>query len=155
MIVGNIEHLNEEQAGYSPVLREALQFLAETDFSQLADGSHPIRGEEMFAIISHVTTQSTRTAKGEAHYDKLDIHYVLSGEEWIGVAPLNEWQRVTEDRPKHDVRLYEELSDEVLLHMTPGRYAILFPADIHRPGCTIQQPAEYRKVVIKIDKSIL
>lgn len=155
MIVGSIEHLQDEQAGLSPVLRDALQFLAETDFTQLADGTHPIRGDAMFAIVSRVTTQPKETAKGEAHYDKLDIHYVLTGEEWIGVAPLNELQQVVEDRPQHDVRLYEALSDEVFLRMSPGRYAILFPADIHRPGCTQQQPAEIRKVVVKIDKAIL
>jgi biofilm protein TabA len=155
MIVGSMEHLQDEQAGLSPVLREALQFLSQTDFSQLADGTHPIRGDAMFAIVSHLTTQPLQAVKGEAHYDKLDIHYVLSGEEWIGVAPLNEQQRVTEDRPQHDVRLYEELSDEVFIRMNPGRYAILFPADIHRPGCTLQSPSKLRKVVVKIDKAIL
>ena len=41
-------------------------------------------------------------------------------------------------------------SEEKMLLMTPGTYAVFFPEDVHRPFCQVDEPARVKKIVIKI-----
>jgi YhcH/YjgK/YiaL family protein len=36
------------------------------------------------------------------------------------------------------------------LILTPGRYVIVFPQDVHRPGCRCGEGDRVKKVVVKI-----
>jgi YhcH/YjgK/YiaL family protein len=48
--------------------------------------------------------------------------------------------------------LYGDKADEIACVLRPGNFAVLFPADAHRPWCAVDgRTATVRKVVFKID----
>lgn len=56
-----------------------------------------------------------------------------------------------------DTIYYKEnpASEETMLLMTPGTYAVFFPEDVHRPFCMVEQPERVKKIVVKIDLDTL
>ncbi len=87
----------------------------------------------------------------EAHRHHIDVQYLVSGAEMIGVA--NQPASLAIHQPydaNRDIIFYQHAPDETLIRMVPGTFAVFFPQDIHRPNCAPEQPAAIRKVVVKI-----
>ena len=63
---------------------------------------------------------------------------------------------VLEDRmAEQDLLFFKSVQNEMDLILTQGMYAILFPQDIHRPGCRYREGGRVKKVVVKISKDLL
>jgi len=77
-------------------LSKGLDYIATTDFSTLEEGKHTIVGDEVFAILQSYNSKPETECRLEAHKKYVDIQYVIRGEEYIGVTPLNN-QEVLED----------------------------------------------------------
>ncbi|MDI2091797.1 YhcH/YjgK/YiaL family protein [Commensalibacter oyaizuii] len=133
------------------IIEKGLTFLRQTNFEVLSAGKVPIDGDRIFAEIIDRMTYHKDTAKPEAHAKYLDIHYCVSGIEYIGVAPdLGNNTLFKSLMPKQDILFYEAAEHEVFIKQIPGSYLIVFPTDIHRPCCCMNNPMKIRKVVIKI-----
>lgn len=154
MITGSLSHWSQERAYAHPVLRKAIDFLHESDFTLLEEGRHPIWGDDMFALISTFRTRPASEPPAEKHERFLDIHYVIEGEETIGWKVRDEQTLPFKSHPEDDYSLYSGLEGESMISLASGRYAVLFPEDIHRPGLTETEPVEVRKVVIKINREL-
>lgn len=94
----------------------------------------------------------------EVHKECAELHYMVSGREYIGYYPDFGDNQVRMDclREK-DALFYEENpgSVEVMLPMMPGSYAIFFPNDVHRPFCQMDEPEDVKMIVIKIRMNTL
>ncbi|HLC80410.1 MAG TPA: YhcH/YjgK/YiaL family protein [Candidatus Nanoarchaeia archaeon] len=141
----------EENAEFSGAIKEAVDYLRKTDFVSLENGKRLIRGENLFAVIANYKTESKSNKKAEVHRSYIDLQYVISGEEIIGAAPLALNPHPSEEYDSNkDAAFYETLVGETELRLKPGEYAFFFPEDIHRPGCSLTEPTEVRKAVVKI-----
>ena len=84
------------------------------------------------------------------HRDHIDIQYLISGIE--GIACRLDDGAITPSEaydPSRDVAFYPKTLDgESLLHLQAGDFAILYPGEIHRPGCGTGNIVD--KIVIKI-----
>jgi len=156
MIVGSLKHGRWERKLAHPAIAQALEYLSAADFSAMADGKHPIQGEEMYARIMTLSTKAASEQPAERHQSYIDVHYLLEGEETIGwlqddgtASPVQAYD------PEQDYALYGELANESLVKLTPGMLAVLFPEDLHRPCLTEDVPSRIRKVVIKIHLALL
>lgn len=142
----------ESHAAYEPLvpgLTEAFRWLR--DFSpSLPDGRHEIVDGEVFALVQSYVTTSGSTKSFEAHRRYLDLQSVVAGEELVLHAPVGTLQPEAEYCPTGDCQLYAEPSAPTVLRLTPGRFALFFPHDGHKPGCAVALPGPVRKVVIKI-----
>lgn len=155
MIVGSLAHgFNECQIAH-PVLRKAIGYLANTDFSQMEDGKYPIWGDEMYALLMTISSKSATEQPAEKHEVYLDIHFLLEGDETIGwqLDDGTEAPTLGYDSEK-DFALYAAPKEETLIKMKPGMYMVLFPEDLHRPGLSDAAPSQIRKVVIKIRQDL-
>lgn len=130
-----------------PRFAKAFEYILKTDFSKLADGKYPIEKEEIFALVQEYNTKDPLEAKLEAHKKYIDIQYIHSGTELIGVAPFNNQTPII-DEPEKDITFYEGEASYVKLET--GMFAIFFPADLHMPGLKITQAGKVQKIVIKI-----
>lgn len=156
MLVGTLGSWRSDRDWMHPVIRRAVDFLANTDFSTLEDGKYPIWGDEMYGRIMTLGAKTVQEQPAEVHRKFLDIHCLLDGAETIGWQP-NDCLRVPIRAydEEQDYALFDELQDEAFVFLKPGMYMILLPEEIHRPGLGEAAGAELRKVVVKIDQSLL
>lgn len=156
MIVGSLVNGHNESQIAHPVLRKAIDYLANTDFGQMEDGKYPIWGDELYALLMTISSKAVSEQPAEKHERYSDIHYLLEGDETIGWK-LDDGSEVPSQQynSEKDFALYDSLKAETMIKMKPGMYLILFPEDLHRPGLSDSAPSQIRKVVIKIHQAIL
>lgn len=146
MVLDKIEN-SELYKNLHPRFVKAFEYILKTDFSQLVDGKYPIEKDEIFALVQEYRTKDAKDAKLEAHRKYIDIQYIHSGAELIGVAPFNN-QTLVIDEPEKDIAFYE--GEASFIKLEAGMFAVFFPGDMHMPGLKIAQPAKVKKIVIKV-----
>lgn len=155
MIIGKLGEATEEKYLPEP-LQIGLQALRNQDWMEMPPGRHEVRGEDIFILLSDYETEEWERRKPESHNDYLDIQYVVDGRERIGWSIMADTCTVEEDcRPERDLVYYRSVGNETLVLMEQGMFAILFPEDVHRPGCTVLDTEKVRKAVVKIRLSLL
>ena len=104
MIIDKIEN-SELYKSLHPRFDKAFEFIYKTDFSQLADGKYEIENDDIFAMVQEYNTKDKTEAKLEAHQKYIDIQYIHSGVELIGVAAFKDQVPISND-PKKDIAFY-------------------------------------------------
>jgi len=105
MVVDKIENSGLYKSLH-PRFDKAFEYLRETDFSLLDDGKYEIEGENIFALVQEYNTKDAKDAKPEAHKKYIDIQYIHSGTELIGVATIKNQVIVVSD-PEKDITFYD------------------------------------------------
>ena len=152
MIYGHISAKETEQA-YAEPIREAIRYCRETDVSGMGESRIGLRGEELIVQICDRITGKKEETLPEVHSRYAELQFMAEGSEYMGFYPDRGDNRILEDcLEEKDTLYYQEnpLSEEVMLLMTPGTYAVFFPEDVHRPFCQVEAPARVKKIVIKI-----
>jgi biofilm protein TabA len=144
------------QAPAHELLKEGIQFLQTVNmaeyFSQVTPGNNKkieIKGKQLFAIFQAYDSKPLSGLKFEGHKKYIDIQYIYSGEEFIGVAGLGAISEAAPYDDEKDIHLSKVARYSNWL-MLPGEGAILFPEDMHAPGMAIDSPMPIQKVVVKI-----
>lgn len=73
---------------------------------------------------------------------------MVSGEEYIGYAPLQDQEVVQPYDENGDCWLFKGKAD--LLTFTKGMFSILYPQDLHMPRVTYNKDSAVKKVMVKI-----
>jgi YhcH/YjgK/YiaL family protein len=128
-------------------IARGLQFLAETDLVGLAQGRHELDGQQLYALVSDYTPKPPGEGRWEAHRRYLDLQYVVSGIERMGVAPID---RVTAGDYDADRDMLRLSGSGDFLTFAAGQFMILWPGDAHMPGIDAGVAGSVRKVVVKI-----
>ncbi|VYU11450.1 YhcH/YjgK/YiaL family protein [Metakosakonia massiliensis] len=154
MIYGHISQPNA--CRYPAAIESALKFLRTTDFSKLAPGVVEIEGRTIYAQVLDLTTRPREALRPEVHRRYLDIQFLSSGEEQIGVAIDTGNNKISEDLlEQRDIIFYHDCENESFIEMIPGSYAIFFPQDVHRPACNKHRETPIRKIVVKVAVSAI
>ena len=149
MIYGHISQPNA--CRYPAAIEKALEFLRTTDFSKLAPGVVEIDGRNIFAQVLDLTTREPHENRPEVHRRYLDIQFLASGEEKIGIAIDTGNNEISESLlEQRDIIFYHNSENESFIEMIPGSYAIFFPQDVHRPACIKNKETAIRKIVVKV-----
>ncbi len=130
-----------------PGIARGLQFLAETDLAGLAQGRHELDGQRLYALVSDYAPKPPGEGRWEAHLRYLDLQYVVSGVERIGVVPID---RLTAGDYDADRDMFRLSGAGDFLTFGAGQFMILWPGDAHMPGIDAGEPGPVRKVVVKI-----
>lgn len=156
MFWGHIDNWEDEKAILPAALQKAMEHIRSLDFDQVPDGKYELDGRRMHASIKTTTTRPAAMQKAESHRTYIDIQYVISGEEKIGVVPWSSSLQVAkDDLDARDVAFYDNVPHEMELHQKPGMYAVFFPTDVHRPCCSVGREGPVRRMVVKIDRRLL
>jgi len=134
-------------SGLGPRIAQGLQFLADTDLASLAQGRHELDGTRLYALVSDYTPKPQAEGRWEAHRRYLDLQYVVSGVERMGVAPTSRMVE-TDYQAERDLAWLQGSGD--FLTLGAGQFMILWPGDAHMPGIDAGVPGPVRKVVVKI-----
>ena len=159
MIVTSLKAWPEQASAYHPVIRQALAFLAQNDFQDFAPGKIELIPNKLFCLLQEMESVPFEEARPESHRQFIDIQYLISGHERMGVSCVESGlHTVVDDRtPQQDIMFWQVEEEETQVTLTPGMFAIFFPQDIHRPCCHPLNGGvnHLRKAVMKIDRTLL
>jgi biofilm protein TabA len=127
---------------------EAFAFLKEHDLNALAKGKYPIDGDNVVASVTEAATKDLDSTQWESHKKMVDIQYVISGEERIGVCPVSKAIVTKLYNESKDVANYSAKGK--IYSALPGTFFIFFPGDAHRPNITPGGNLVDKKIVIKV-----
>ena len=131
-------------------LAAGFEFLERGDLAALPMGRHIIDGDSVFALAMQSPSREPSAGKFEAHQDYIDIQYLVSGEEVIGVAPVEGLKVTTPYDAAKDIVFYAVPTSYKDLEIRPGHFAVLFPGEGHLPMCHSHGPHQLHKVVVKV-----
>ncbi|MDM8160937.1 DUF386 family protein [Labilibaculum sp. A4] len=146
MIIDKIEN-SQLYAGVSERIAKAFEYINSTDLLTTEVGKYEIDGENVFALVQEYNTKNLEDCKLESHFEHIDIQYVISGTELMGVSILSNQIPHTVNNEK-DVAFYK--NDSTLFELTEGMFAIFFPDDLHCPCIKNVENSKVKKLVVKI-----
>ena len=130
-------------------LHKALSFVSGFDISR-ADGRYDIDGDMIYAMVATYDTKAAEEIKFEAHKKYIDIQLLLEGAEFLDVSVHEKCQVDTPYSEQNDVAFFRSPQDFTSVLLEPGNFAVLYPHDIHRPGRSIKEKKQVRKIVLKV-----
>lgn len=145
MVLDKIEN-HSLYSGLSKNIAKAFAYITNTDLKNTPEGKYEI-DNEMFAIVQEYETKNSVDCKIENHAKHIDVQYMISGEEMMGVATHRN-QQVEVKNEESDYTFYHAEVHPVLVE--EGMFAIFFPDDIHQPGVKSKAIQKVKKVVVKI-----
>ena len=156
MIFGNVNNIKDMEQVLPKAILEVINYLKENDFLSMKTGVYNIQGEDIFAQVVDIKTREKAEVSPEVHKKYIDVQFSVEGKEKIGFARDTDNNEILEDLlTEKDIKFYKSMDDEIDLIMNKGSFAVLFPNDVHRPGCLIGKPCLIRKVIVKINTEIL
>ena len=146
-MVKDLLSLSDRYQALGPRFVRAFQYAKTTDFTSMAEGTYPLGGDDVRALVQRYTTKPASELRWEAHRKNIDLQFVLKGEEHVGVVPIGRLVAEPYDNEK-DIMWLSGDGDRVTLR--PGEFMLLWPEDAHMPAMAIDTPTAVLKVVIKI-----
>lgn len=126
----------------------AFAFLRDSDLTKIKPGKYPIDGDNLYAIVTEAPSKEFDASAWESHRKYIDLHYIIKGQETIGMAPVS---KATVTKP------YNEANDAANYNVegqyflaTPTTIYLFFPQDAHRPNIKAAGYDVVKKVVLKI-----
>lgn len=149
MIKDNIKNANK-YSELSPSFQKAFDFLEKTDLKNLQAGKYQIEGDNIYVNIDEYQTRTSDAI--EAHKVYIDIQYIISGEEYIGVTKLDGLKIIENYNSQKDISFYNGEVEKILLK--ENEFIILYPEDAHLPCQQIDIPRYVKKAVVKIKNNL-
>lgn len=139
----------ENYLGLSKNIDNALLFIKNNDIKSIPKGKTVIDNENVFVNhFEYNTVEESEDTLFENHIDYIDLHVVISGEEFMAVTSterLNEVKKILSE----DSVIYSGNSD-VKLPMTNELFLMVYPGEAHLPKLIYKNSCEVDKLVFKI-----
>ena len=126
------------------------EYLKSTDLANLELGVHEILGQDVFAIVSEYEPKQHEDCLFENHQKYIDLQYVISGEEFMGVTTLDKVTPVQDHDAVKDIRFFAAEAEAEYVTATPETFFVFFPSDIHRPSMVSKMDVNVKKIVVKV-----
>lgn len=125
----------------------AFAWLRSGKAAELADGEYELDGKKLFVSVHGSPGKGRQGAKLEAHRKYIDIQYVVSGTDEMGLKPVADCRDVELDYDDgHDCSLFRDAPANWITVPT-GWFTIFYPDDGHAP---LGASAPLKKAVVKV-----
>ncbi len=132
----------------NPLFGVAFDYLHRMHLSELAPGRYEIQGADVYALIQEYPTRTRSQGRWEAHRNHIDLHFMLSGEELMGVANVADLKSLGDYDAAKDAEHLE--GEGIFLSVPEGWFIIFGTEDAHMPCLEPGRPCRVKKVVLKI-----
>ena len=147
MIYDSLKHMEAYQ-GVHPGIYKGLELLRDTDFSKLEDARVEVDGENLFYLLQSYESKPANDTP-EAHKKYVDIQFLISGREKMGVGALEDMKEEVEAHPDRDLWLYHGPASASFV-LEGDKFMVAFPGDAHAPCIAVDAPEQVHKVVVKV-----
>ena len=128
---------------------QAFKFLKNADLNSLPEGKQELEGEHLFIAVSEYNSKDLSETKYESHKKYIDIQYMISGKEKMGIIQLENASGIHPYDEENDLVFYNSEGGEYV-EADQNNFLIFFPEDVHRPCVKIQENIPVKKIVVKI-----
>jgi biofilm protein TabA len=140
---------------HSEVFNDAFAWLRALP-SSTPDGVVELRGRQLYAEVQGFDTLPDTERRWESHRRMIDIQFVFEGGEVIDYARPGILTPNGDYDPVREVEFWKPTAPPTSsLVMTPGTYVVFLTNEPHRPKGRDRVHPSVRKVVVKIDSSLL
>ena len=109
----------------------------------------------MFVNIMSYDSRPLEQCRFESHQKYVDLQYTIRGTEGIEYADINGLETDGLYCSDSDLQFYRPPKITSTLAIEGNTFVIFFPNDAHRPQIALGKPAPLKKLVVKIDATIL
>lgn len=149
MIIDKISNTDRYDLLLYPRLKKALDYLQKVDFNTLKAGKFQIEGEDIYMLVQEYQTREDINCRLEGHEKYIDIQYIYSGQELIGMACHENTLQVI-DSDQLDCFFYKTEHVAYFIKLKQGMFAIFFSSDLHMPCIKVSESEIVKKIVIKV-----
>lgn len=132
-----------------PMWDKVFKFLSDSDLVNMPTGKYPIDGDNCFVNVTDSKTKSPEVSKIESHKKYIDLQYIVTDCERMGLVSPEDATVSEPYNPKKDVAFYK--SDKIKYHTSSGNiFFLLFPDNYHQASVWVKGENTVRKIVVKI-----
>ena len=136
--------------GLGERIAKGLALLNDEAVRNSAPGRYEVDGEDMYYNFDSYETMPAGQGRFEAHRRYIDIQYIVSGREWIGVREIEGLRVQAGYDAKKDIEFYYSAEPMSRVVLGAGDFAIFRPGDAHMPCRMFDKPERVRKIVVKV-----
>ncbi len=148
MICDDISNLNKYES-IDENIADIIKFLDSFDKSSFTTGRVDIN-DNLFANIQTYETNTASKKQYEVHEEYIDLQFIVSGEERIDYALNKEYKNPYDINKDGDYFLTKDIDSYSSLTMKEDYFAIFYPGEFHKPGCSLNEDSKVSKIVFKI-----
>lgn len=148
MIIDNIKNL-EKYENIHEQIKNVINFLENFDKKDFKPRRIDIN-ENLFASLQSYQTLKAEEKEFEVHKDYIDLQYIVTSSERIDFSSKDNFRKDYEINKEGDFFLTNEIESYSKLFLNEGDFAIFFPGEFHKPGCSLEDDKEVKKIVFKI-----
>lgn len=150
MVLTTIERLGD-YSSLNPYFEKAFAALKEMAAGEFVKGKHPVDGDNIFINALEYDTKAPENGIMEAHRAYIDVMWMVSGTETIGICPVEEITEITKEyNPAGDAVLGKIPAGCTYLQMKAGSVCILLPEDGHAPCLDAKGTDHVQKLIAKV-----
>jgi YhcH/YjgK/YiaL family protein len=129
---------------------KAFTWLKDNKLQELEIRRHDIEGDMLYASVMEYNSKNEADARYESHKKYIDIQYVLSGKELMGISPISDLKEILQPyNDSTDIQFFT-VNNITNYKAEPGRFFLFFPGDAHRPGLKDGENSPVKKLVVKV-----
>ena len=147
MIYDNVKNINQYTAVH-PYFPKLIEFINDFDESKFQIGKMEIEGDYLFGIGAEYETRAAEEALWEGHKKYIDIHWILSGAERVGISSLDESTITIPYDAEKDFFNCETTGQSI--DLKKGYFLMLFPEEIHKTSIAIGAVEKVVKIIFKL-----
>lgn len=148
MIIDNIKNLTKYENIHEQI-KNVITFMETFDKNEFKPRRIDIN-ENLFASLQSYQTLKAEEKEFEVHEDYIDLQYIVTSSERIGFATKDTYGKDYEIDKEGDFFLTNDIKNYSKLFLNEGDFAIFFPGEFHKPGCSLENNKEVQKIVFKI-----
>ena len=155
MIISALNNPNFK-VGLPIVIAGICDHLNTLDLEALENGRHDL-SEQVYMNVMEFDTVEADSKQAELHYKYLDIQLLIRGEENVEVsATYPNLSLYDEYRDADDYQLTPQIEDKSTVTLLPKMFAVFFPYEPHKPGCTVNGKSSFvKKLVVKVPVELI
>jgi biofilm protein TabA len=156
MFIGLLADEATNKATLPAALTRALNVLKTQDLATMEPGRYEVEGDKLFYLVQDAMPRAVDACQTEIHRNYLDIQIPVSARERFGFSVPQADLVSTDDRlESHDIAFFPTPANEYFMDLDPGTFAVFYPGELHRPCVQLGEQKPFRKVVVKVHKSLL
>lgn len=148
MIIDNIKNLEKYEKVHEQI-KNVINFLENFDKNDFKPGRIDIN-DNLFASLQSYQTLKAEEKEFEVHEAYIDLQYIVKSSERIDFATKDSYGKDYEVDKEGDFFLTNKIENYSQLFLDEGDFAIFFPGEFHKPGCSLENDRDMQKIVFKI-----
>jgi len=150
MIFDTLENL-DKYAGLNQNIIRVLEEAKKVNTDNYPKERIVLDGDKLFINCPQYDTHELEGALCEAHQNYVDVFVMIDGEEIVYVKNIKDLKKIDKPyNPEIDALLTEIEKDSLPVVMKNGTFLVLFPEDVHGPGCNVNGVSHVKKLIGKV-----